>query len=788
MAEFLFAFSVVLFLVALFWVVGIGFFALTLPAGSELSKSEPSGELFLQSGCLLSPLIGYILLTAVGLVKVNLLLAPLQPVANLSLLIVLSTVACWLKRKPLRSSLQKFMKQRSALLLIAPAFLATLHFSVAFQNSGLALLSGSEDELQYCTNAAHILFNQHLGTANDLPVPRIDHWVNDWVSRQLCYAWNYRKGAEVLLASVAGVTNLPTVVAFPALCGALITTVVLVMGAIGSDCLQLGRKRTAALQFGFVFLFYLAALHLQGSLANLCSLPCFLAGAALLRTALTLTTTLGGAALCGIVCGGGALYYGEVFIPMMGLPVVGVLVERLVAQRKTGLARVSTRILFVLMVSLVVSTGALECVLPYFIHQATTIHQPSSALMAPIVRELFLIPFANQAGIGSPFDDSLAEGAVSTLLTSQPLRLFIYAALLYLVAIVGYLRFGWRGLALQLPFYLLVLIVPILYLKGDQFRLFRAVGYSVPYLFIGLVLSTVTSPGRWKWTSFIGVVTLCIFMSLNAFATVRTTVRIARNNLRTDKILHRLDPRDSDWCAIRSELDGHSSAPVVVSGYPDTRTPHWIVCGIEPHPNLIGKSITAHWPIHKSPEEWMLANKDVCRHREKGSLRKFATWNWDLDYERLVDQSKQAIVPPAGPFPPEWKKWYDVLPSRRTRYTNICDIVYKDVRAIRLDDALGQLDSDDRGAFRYLKSKWRPRLFDNTPTIYSMSVTFDGEPSDLALQGFNSKVTFPSFLSESTGLTRVEFALPSTDFGKLELVPESGAIKLRGIELTKYPI
>jgi hypothetical protein len=384
MAEFLSAFSVVLFLVALFSVVGIGFFALTLPANPELSQDEPDqGESCLKSACLLSPLIGYILVTAVGLVKVNVLLVPLQPVANLSVLIVLSAAACWLKRRQLRLSLQAFLRQRGAFLLIAPAFLAALNFSFAFQNSGLELLSGSEDELQYCSNAAHILLNQHFGTASDTPVPRIDHWVYDWVSRQQCYAWNYRKGAEVLLASTAGVTNLPTVLAFPALCGALTTIIVLVMGTVGSDCLHLGRKRTAVLQFGFVFLFYLAALHLQGSLANLCSLLCFLAGAALLRPALSKTATFGLAALCGVVCGGGALYYGEVFGAMMGLPVVGVLIERLISQKKTGLAQVSIRFVLVFMVSLVVSIGGLECVLPYFLHHATTMQQPPDRLKAP---------------------------------------------------------------------------------------------------------------------------------------------------------------------------------------------------------------------------------------------------------------------------------------------------------------------------------------------------------------------------------------------------------------------
>lgn len=789
MAEFLSAFLVVLFLVTLFSIIGVGFFALALPADAGLSREDPyQGESSLRSTCLLSPLIGYILVTAVGLVNVNVLLVPLQPVANLSVLIVLSAGACWLKRRALRHSLHVFMKQRGALFLIAPALIAALNFSFAFQNSGLELLSGSEDELQYCSNAAHVLLNQHLGTSSDVPAPRIDHWVYDWVSRQQCYAWNYRKGAEILLASTAGITNLPTTLAFPALCGAITTIIVLVMGTVGLDCLQLGRKRTAALQFGFAFLFYLAALHLQGSLANLCSLLCFLVGAVLLRPALSKAAPFGIAALCGIVCGGGALYYGEVFVPMMGLPVVGVFVERLISQRKEGLVQVSTRFILVLMVSLVVSIGGLECVLPYFLHHATTIQRPSDKLTAPIVRELFLIPFANQAGIGSPFDDSPAEGLVSTSLTSQPMRLFIYAALLYLVAIVGYLRVGWRSLGLQLPFYLLVLITPVLYLGGDQFRLFRAVGYTVPYLFVGLVLSTTTNSGRLKWVSYIGIVVLFVFVSLNAFATVRTTLRIASHNLRTDSILHRLNPGASDWLTIRSELDKYSPAPVLVSGYSDTRTPHWIICGIEPHPNLVGKSITSNWPIHKSAEEWLLSNNDVCRYRGTVPLRELAKWNWDSDYKRLLDQSKQAIVPPAGSFPPEWKEWYDVLPAYRTRYKNICDIVYKDRRAILPDDSLGALKYDDRGAFRHLKSNWKPRLLDDTSVIYSMSILFDGEPSDLALRGFNSNLTLPRFTAESTQQTRVELALPSFDFGKLELVPRRDAIKLRAIELTRFPI
>lgn len=771
MSGFILCFGMLCLLSIAFGLIGIG---------PMLWCHSSRANFSLKSGILLSPLVGYVLVCAVGMLKL-MCLSRLQPMSTFAILLACSLVLCWIYRRHLGDAVAKHCYR-----LIAPAVFFMLCFSFLFHRSGLELLSGAEDELQYCANAAHMLFFQNTGGPNDIPVPRVDHWLNDWQARFLCYDTGYRRGAEILLASVMELTSLPAPLAFPVLCGFLVSTLIVSLGTVASDCLRLDLRRTAILQFGCGLLFYLTLLHLQGCLANLCSIPCFLTGLALLGMAISGEGNFRVSALCGVFVGGAILFYAEVTSFEILFPMFAVLLERVVRSRASMSFGVLKRFAITCAIAALISTQGAMAIIPNLVSNlhsiSTGIEERSSQ---NIVDEILNSPLPVQVGLRSFCAEGADECAISTLLSRSPELLLLYCGLLYSLGLYGFFGLGRRCRGLQLPFItLLLMMIPLLF-SHEMLRVGRAFGYSIPYLLIGLVLSTRT-PARIKLMPALGGILLALFLVLNAYSNIRALSHITSHTAHTEKLMQRLNPNAPDWCALREELNMYPTAPVLISEFDNTTKPHWIVSGIEPHPNVIGESITRFWKIYVLLSD---TAKFRCYYKNHSKpLEYYSTWNWDTEYSRMIDESKLALVPPGGHYPREWVCWQDVLPAYRRRYTNMCDVVYKLRSAFVLKEgnALGVLEKDKNGIFRVLSKPWKPCLSDDRFAIYILRVTFEGDESSLTLRGLDTSKPTTSKLSDGRRVTEV--AVASCDFGKLELVPLNGKVKLRGIELTEVKV
>jgi hypothetical protein len=137
--------------------------------------------------------------------RISVLTLKLRPAFDGIFLLLISGALCLVFRKKLAEKRSNLKGELRITVVIPIIFL--LLFSFLFIKEGFVLLSGGEDELQYAANARHMIEQVHTGSSMDVPVPRIDNWIYDLATRDLPYNQNYRKGAEITLASAAEVSG-----------------------------------------------------------------------------------------------------------------------------------------------------------------------------------------------------------------------------------------------------------------------------------------------------------------------------------------------------------------------------------------------------------------------------------------------------------------------------------------------------------------------------------------------------------------------------------------------------
>src|SRR5206468_4072769 len=116
-----------------------------------------------------------------------------------------------------------------------------------------------------------ILEEMHTGSAKDIPIPRQNYFIYEMCTRTMPYLKSYRRGAEVLLATLASITPLSIEETFPITVLCALMALGLSLGFI-SLFLKLRLSSTLYLQLIFLSSFYLLEAHLQGSLALIVSL------------------------------------------------------------------------------------------------------------------------------------------------------------------------------------------------------------------------------------------------------------------------------------------------------------------------------------------------------------------------------------------------------------------------------------------------------------------------------------------------------------------------------------
>ena len=700
------------------WLVGLLFTAACLPRDRAAMA------------VVLAPVTAMALLAVVHYQALYVLLWRYSPwTVNLGLLAVSATLFLAVSRFRGAGPADAVRELAGAVRTAAPDFavplLALVAFCSLFHRSGLELLSAGQDEFGYISTTDQIMNALHTGGANDLPFPRYDHYVSDFVGRTMAYMNGQRFGVVFLLADLATLFGLRLETAFPALAGVFIVAAVLALPAAVRHLFGLPRAVSLAAQTVLAFSGVLIILHFQGSLSHLGSLGLRMTGLAVVIWALALSTSLGSLALATVyVLGWQVIYYESAgFALLLPLAAVGaVALWRLATERGYR---------------------------PWFFPRLAVVLAASAAVIPDVFRNMLSMHVAKLSlDIGDGAGWSWSVGRLTALLDHADAALRNIA--LPMLGVITYYDQSAVNVTLVgalAPLSPVLIVLPLVALAAAGLtRLPREMmaGYGTALLSLGglMVLSTVhddavvslrslqmlwpplvlgmfclVSPPwlgprlRLAWLPLapssraaiwwsacpsrrrlpalgrgaglaVSGVALMALVAANMATVWRATAYINAHTLGSDPTVHRLDPDGETWRRLRALLGTPAGTPVLLSGFIDTPTPHWLAVAIQPVPHLLGTSVTAFWG-GMSPDRYrpLPFASYVSRWSPDEIEARFMASpipRWAETYPRLLAATRKAVVPPGGGYPAEWGAWESPLGPRATRFTNVCDVIERD--------------------------------------------------------------------------------------------------------------
>jgi len=613
-----------------------------------------------------------------------------------------------------------------------------------FSTSGFHLLNGGQDEFLYSSTADHMLKYQYQGGPFDTLQPRPDHWLYDFSTRQMAYTLWIRHSAEIFLATVTWVSGRSTAESFPITVILAMLSTSLALVAILKICLHYRTWQVLVLQGLVFFSFYHFHLHIAGSLANLCSMGLFLSATPLGFHSL-IRRPNGRTCLAAILMAGTVIYYSEVSLlgAVIPLGLAGILFFTLWKRRRQNIIRntVGMMVVFTIVSHQAISTMT-HMVMAHLHQVEKAAHALNTFSLSDLVH-----PLGVQLGIFTYYSLSARNQRMGQLCSAHPGLLLAFA--------VSLLFFGFYGILKQRKSQKALLIAPSLFFAvavssffiADALRLFRSIGYIYPYLLIGLVGALRTALGK------VAAPFLLVLCILNTFSTGSTLRHIYHYTVETEPSIRRFNPNDSVWALIKDELHRVSqNVPVLITDFEDTVRPHWITMGIEPAPSWLGASIRKFWHLMDSKET----------NPYFGSGRQYAVpWDqareqfelnipeWKTILPTYLEKSKLAIVPVGRNFPSDWKPWADIFSARRTRYRNVCDVIYKTEKSIQISpkNSFGELMNDEMGNYRTLKG---PASITHLQDSTRLSLRFEGKMDALQILIPDSQ-TKPEIQTHQTG-------------------------------------
>jgi hypothetical protein len=790
--------SILFFVVALYGLIGLG------PVLFILEKR------FTGNVMLLAPIFGIVFVGFLGLFRISVWLVPLRPIIDATGLLVVSLLLCLLAVR-WGGKIKKVEWKALCIKVLVPV-LFIISFAALYRQEGFTLLSAAHDELNYCSNAQHMICNQHTGSSLDIPVARPDHYLYDFNPRDLCYNQFYRRGAEISLATVAVWTGLSTEEAFPVTVGVLLFSFFLLLGFAGAECLGFSSLRTLLLQTSFAVSFiYVFMLHLQGTLAQLCAVQMLLGSICL--AALGLARQSGRwCFLSGILAGGVFFFYQEIAIVGLMIPLLIMMAYYLLTQpdeRKKTLYN-----------SLILLVGMLVFGNRMIYSSIFQVSGNSSVLLSGLLKTNSLSeavhPFEDwlQAihvlGFASYFDTSDVNGQIVQSFWRHPIAVILLEFIIVVCAGWGLLKalittprirekcLSGIGLASALLVFCITLILS--YISQDHLRFSRSVQYCWPFIFIGLNLSTVLEKKRMSIVTTCGfsmsIVLLATLVFFNTWTSVRTFLFVSSHTQQTDPKIPRLNPRSPLWVSLRDELQPSSETPILISSFKTAHQPHRIAIGIAPLPHFPGASILSIWKLgfaaaQEKPTADALQNALIglrsrlsTRASDEDIITQMVKLNDPLLPRKYLAASKQAIIPPEVSYPPEWEEWRDIFSPKRSHFHNIGDVVYKYDRSVSINSTkLGTLQRDQKGIFRELAGDVEMEVLDCRSNCTVLKVVYDGEPGELdILQSSGEELMVERTLRTSNLQTEITGVIRKSSCSHLQLVPRNGTVKLRQVE------
>lgn len=750
---------------------------------------------------LLAPLMGMSLLVLVNLFQITVLLIPLMPRFNLVLLLMISVLLLWTYRKETQLAWHNFCRHGLTWFWL-PSFTLLLVFAWLFHNDGYHLLVGGSDQLQYCQNARQILEEMHTNSALDVPLPRQDHFVYDIATRLQPYWKSYRRGAEVMLASVTSVTGLSFEEAFPVTILSGLLTLGLILSFIGRIFLRLSFSASLLAQVTILASFYLLLFHIQGSLALIIGLAPGLVSLALLSRASS-KFSWDWIILTSIIVAAYFSIYSEPALFNIIAPSILLILIQFLQSRSKGF--IAIRNLFIVyLIAFICAPIAFDsvianvlCNLKAIYSELNTVSTPSIIANQPIqsgesTLELWKVS-AVIFGAMSYYDLSNFNSKIGLFISDFPRIGEIVFFMLCCCGLLGYLKAKTR-LALLFGSILITWSLSSLVLAHgqDSLRMTRSLHYSMPFACIGIVILAshfnflYKNKIFWNVASWLARVLLISFIFTNVYTNARTIDFVTSHNFNDDPILIRYNENAANWKMLHDELRvsaSHDDAPVLLSGFSDTVHPVAIINNIHHQSHILGSSINNFWKIYDfntnlpAHMRWMEYNTHFSEKQFQIALQK--NEHWSVVVPRLIKQSIQAAVPVGHDFPIEWADSKDVFAHRIKRFTNICDVVYRNDFAVTLPrNLVSSLKTDNKGQFRTLKTSAPILIHEQINTPHLLVINFDGKIGDIQL--LNKNQLLEANIQKNNQQISLAVQIKPEDITKLRLVV-SHAVKLRSM-------
>jgi hypothetical protein len=232
-----------------------------------------------------------------------------------------------------------------------------------------------------------------------------------------------------------------------------------------------------------------------------------------------------------------------------------------------------------------------------------------------------------------------------------------------------------------------------------------------------------------------------VVVGLNSFALARTLSYVNRFSQETDLILHHYDPGAPRWLAFRELFKGDDVAPVLLSGFHDTPTPHIIADGLRSVPHLLGQTITAFWysidPPYSIPSEFRQFRHWLAPSQLAERIKDDPVSSWPKTYESLLARTRRAIVPVSGTYPAEWGEWPLLWGPRAWRFPNLCDVLDRTESAFVAQSKPSSAATDELGMFWLVDGvlKAQPRLQERAAAV--IEVGYTGADPRIAIDGID---------------------------------------------------
>lgn len=624
---------------------------------------------YLAYGFFFAPVVGLTVFASLGLFEIGVLLVPLRPITISTFICLAFAVTAWLRREHLTSVLRG-AKEQGIFVLIPLALLLTI--AVGSQNYGLSFLSAGQDEIQYVNNSVQILQHQHTGDELDTLVPRVDHWARDAVTLDLSYSQTYRRGAEIFLAGVMGLTEEDPFVSFT------------ITGVVAFFCFILALPAICRAFLGMTSFYsimtqaILGASHLwimlilQGSLANLCSLSLFCLAATAVPQ-LNGDKQLGGNVLSGLLLAGPIIFYNEVALAVLLAPLGMLLIIGCLKNKtylKTSLRNVPITVAALILFSHIALYGLAWMTYGLFFKTLATssIAPFSLSSTAGILGPIY--------GIYTYYSMSFINTWFAQLTSVTPWAVLGPITLLHVIAAWGLFKKGRPGAyVLGAAFIVLVIVAFHSSMTGQPFMLVRSQQYAFSYIAIGLI-AAISLSKNWLIKFPLVLVALC-FMGINLSTIWSTTQHLAKYDDRTDPIIIRYSPRSELWTQFLSHANHQENNPVLITGYNSTAKPLLIASLIEPHPNYIGASIRKFWNVMALPFGSIKHGGYGIHKNILAALFYDQLPDINKGIEEMDEKSRLAIIMSGSDDPEEWQE-KRLISRQRKRFSPIGDLIERD--------------------------------------------------------------------------------------------------------------